>query len=63
MIANSTADRAAPGELLRLVADGLTGAGLAGHRKQPRAGRTATRPGAPRSSQPREDPCPQEPQP
>lgn len=37
---------------------------LAGlNHKQPRAGRTATRPGAPPPAHPREDPCQQEPQP
>ena len=41
----------------------LAGLNLAGHQKRPRAGRTATRPGAPSPAHPREDPCPQEPQP
>jgi hypothetical protein len=41
----------------------LAGLNLAGHQQRPRAGRTTTRPGAPPSAQPPEDPCPQEPQP
>ena len=41
----------------------MAGLNLAGHHKRPRAGRTATRPGAPSAAHPREDPCPQEPQP
>jgi hypothetical protein len=41
----------------------LAGLNLAGHPKRPRAGRTAARPGAPSAAHPREDPCPQEPQP
>ena len=41
----------------------LAGLNLADHHKRPRAGRTATRPGAPSAAHPREDPCPQEPQP
>lgn len=41
----------------------LAGLNLADHQKRPRAGRTATRPGAPSAAHPREDPCPQEPQP
>jgi hypothetical protein len=41
----------------------LAGLNLAGHQKRPRAGRTATRPGAPSAAHPTEDPCPQEPQP
>ena len=41
----------------------LAGLNLAGHHKRPRAGRTTTRPGAPSAAHPREDPCPQEPQP
>jgi hypothetical protein len=41
----------------------LAGLNLAGHHKRPRAGRTATRPGAPPAAHPREDPCPQEPPP
>jgi hypothetical protein len=41
----------------------LAGLNLAGHPQRPRAGRTATRPGAPPSANPRENPCPQEPQP
>ena len=41
----------------------LAGLNLAGHHKRPRAGRTAARPGAPSAAHPREDPCPQEPQP
>ena len=41
----------------------LAGLNLAGHPQRPRAGRTATRPGAPPSAHPRENPCPQEPQP
>ena len=41
----------------------LAGLNLAGHQKRPRAGRTATRPGAPSAAHPPEDPCPQEPQP
>ena len=41
----------------------LAGLNLAGHQKQPRAGRTATRPGAPPAAQPPEASCPQEPQP
>jgi hypothetical protein len=41
----------------------LAGLSLAGHHERPRAGRTATRPGAPSPAHPREDPCPQEPQP
>ena len=41
----------------------LAGLNLAGHQKRPRAGRTATRPGAPSAAQPPEDPCPQEPPP
>jgi hypothetical protein len=41
----------------------MAGVNLAGHQKLPRAGRTATRPGAPSAAHPPEDPCPQEPQP
>jgi hypothetical protein len=41
----------------------LAGLNLAGHQKRPRAGRTATRPGAPSAAHPPENPCPQEPQP
>jgi hypothetical protein len=41
----------------------LAGLNLAGHQERPRAGRTATRPGAPSAAHPPEDPCPQEPQP
>jgi hypothetical protein len=41
----------------------LAGLNLAGHHKRPRAGRTAARPGASSAAHPREDPCPQEPQP
>ena len=41
----------------------LAGLNLAGHQERPRAGRTATRPGAPSAAHPREDPCPQEPPP
>jgi hypothetical protein len=41
----------------------LAGLNLAGHRKRPRAGRTAARPGAPSAAHPPEDPCPQEPPP
>jgi hypothetical protein len=41
----------------------LAGLNLAGRQKRPRAGRTATRPGAPSAAHHREDPCPQEPQP
>jgi hypothetical protein len=41
----------------------LAGLNLAGHQEQPRAGRTATRPGAPPAAHPPEDPCPQEPPP
>jgi hypothetical protein len=41
----------------------LAGLNLAGHQKRPRAGRTATRPGAPSAAHPPEDPCPQEPPP
>ena len=41
----------------------LAGLNLAGHQKRPRAGRAATRPGAPSAAHPPEDPCPQEPQP
>lgn len=41
----------------------LAGLNLADHHKRPRAGRTATRPGAPSPAHPREDPCPQEPPP
>jgi hypothetical protein len=41
----------------------LAGLNLAGHQQRPRAGRTATRPGAPSAAHPPEDPCPQEPQP
>ena len=40
----------------------LAGLNLAGHQERPRAGRTATRPGAPLGHPP-EDPCPQRPQP
>jgi hypothetical protein len=41
----------------------LAGLNLVGHHKRPRAGRPTTRPGAPSPAHPREDPCPQEPQP
>jgi hypothetical protein len=41
----------------------LAGLNLAGHQKRPRAGRTATRPGAPSAARLPEDPCPQEPPP
>jgi len=41
----------------------LAGLNLAGRHKQPRAGRTAARPGAPSPAHHREDPCPQEPPP
>ena len=41
----------------------LAGLNLAGHQQRPRAGRPATRPGAPSAAHPPEDPCPQEPQP
>jgi hypothetical protein len=41
----------------------LAGLNLVGHQERPRAGRTAARPGAPSAAHPREDPCPQEPQP
>ena len=41
----------------------LAGLNLAGHHERPRAGRTAARPGASSAAHPREDPCPQEPQP
>jgi hypothetical protein len=41
----------------------LAGLNLAGHQKRPRAGRTATRPGAPSAAHPPEDQCPQEPPP
>lgn len=41
----------------------LAGLNLAGHQKRPRAGRTATRPGAPSAAHSREDQCPQEPPP
>jgi len=41
----------------------LAGLNLADHQKRPRAGRTAARPGAPSAAHPREDPCPQQPQP
>jgi hypothetical protein len=41
----------------------LAGLNLAGHHKRPRAGRPATRPGAPSAAHHPEDPCPQEPQP
>jgi len=41
----------------------LAGLNLAGHQQRPRAGRTATRPGASSAAHPPEDPCPQEPQP
>ena len=40
----------------------LAGLNLAGHQGRPRAGRTATRPGAPLGHAP-EDPCPLRPQP
>jgi hypothetical protein len=41
----------------------LASLNLAGHRKRPRAGRTAARSRASSAAHPREDPCPQEPQP
>ena len=41
----------------------LAGLNLADYYKRPWAGRTAARPGAPSPAHPRENPCPQEPQP
>jgi hypothetical protein len=41
----------------------LAGLDVAGHQQRPRAGRTATRPGAPPAAHPQEGPCPQDPRP